>query len=141
MALTIRQLSIFLENKSGRLGEVLSALAEGKINIIALTIADTSEYGILRLIVSHPEEACRLLKEKGFSVNLNDVISLEMGTQPGSLSVIMNQFSAANVGVEYLYAFSFGAKAVMVMRTTDRPLALEIIEINKFKLITESDLR
>ena len=141
MALTIRQLSIFLENKSGRLGEVLAALARGQINIIALTIADTSDYGLLRLIVSDPEKACALLKESGFSVNLNEVLSLEMATTPGSLAAIMGKFAEAGVGVEYLYAFSFGAKAVMVMRTTNRPLALEIITSHSWKLITENDLR
>ena len=141
MALTIRQLSIFLENKSGRLGEVLAALARGQINIIALTIADTSDYGLLRLIVSDPEKACALLKESGFSVNLNEVLSLEMDTTPGSLAAIMEKFAEAGVGVEYLYAFSFGARAVMVMRTTNRPQALEIIADHSWKLITENDLR
>jgi hypothetical protein len=138
---TIRQLSIFLENKSGRLTEVLESLANEKINITALTIADTSEYGILRLIVSDPENGYKLLKSRGFSVNLTDVISLSVTSTPGSLAQILKKFSEENLSIEYMYAFSLGERAVVVLRTDNRPKAFEIIERNHFTLISEDEIK
>ena len=114
---TIRQLSIFLENKTGRLTEVLEALGNENINITALSIADTSEYGILRLILSDPEAGYKLLKARGFSVNLTDVISLSVSHEPGSLAKVLKTLSAENLSIEYMYAFSLGNKAMVVLRT------------------------
>ncbi len=138
---TIRQLSIFLENKSGRLSEVLETLGNEKINITALTIADTSEYGILRLIVSDPEEGYKLLKARGFSINLTDVISLSVRHEAGSLAKVLKKFSEEKLSIEYMYAFSLGEKAIVVLRTDNRPKAFEIIERNNFPLIDEDDLK
>lgn len=138
---TIRQLSIFLENKFGRLTEVLEALANEKINITALTIADTSEYGILRLIVSDPENGYKLLKSRGFSVNLTDVISLSVSHEAGSLAKLLKKFSEERLSIEYMYAFSLGEKAIIVLRTDNRPKAFEIIERNQFTLISEEDIK
>ncbi|MDR1153311.1 MAG: acetolactate synthase [Bacteroidales bacterium] len=138
---TIRQLSIFLENKSGRLQEVLEALGNEKINITALTIADTSEYGILRLIVSDPENGYKLLKNRGFSVNLTDVLSLSVSHEAGSLAKVLKKFSEEKLSVEYMYAFSLGEKAVIVLRTDNRPKAFEIIERNNFTLISEDEIK
>jgi hypothetical protein len=138
---TIRQLSIFLENKSGRLQEVLEALGNEKINITALTIADTSEYGILRLIVSDPENGYKLLKNRGFSVNLTDVLSLSVSHEAGSLAKVLKKFSEEKLSVEYMYAFSLGEKAVIVLRTDNRPRAFEIIERNNFTLISEDEIK
>jgi len=138
---TVRQLSIFLENKSGRLQEVLEALGNEKINITALTIADTSEYGILRLVVSDPENGCKLLKTRGYSVNLTDVISLSVSHEPGSLATILKKFSDENLSIEYMYAFSLGEKAIIVLRTDNRPKAFEIIEQNHFTIITEDEIK
>ena len=138
---TIRQLSIFLENKSGRLQEVLEALGNEKINITALTIANTSEYGILRLIVSDPENGYKLLKTRGYSVNLTDVISLSVSHEPGSLSTMLKKISDENLSIEYMYAFSLGEKAIIVLRTDNRPKAFEIIEQNHFSIITEEEIK
>ena len=139
--MTVRQLSVFLENKSGRLNEVLSVLASAKINITALTIADTTEYGILRMIVSDPSASLARLREKGFSANLSEVIALELVTASGSLSKILDCFSSRDISIEYLYAFSFGSKAVAVLRMDNRERALEIIAEDGLKLITEEDLK
>ena len=139
--MTIRQLSIFLENKSGRLQEVLEVLRNEKINITALTIADTSEYGILRLIVSDPENGYKLLKARGFSVNLTDVLSLSVSHEPGSLAKMLKKFSEENLSIEYMYAFSLGEKAIIVMRTDNRPKAFEIIGQNNFTLIGEDEIK
>ena len=138
---TIRQLSIFLENKSGRLTEVLETLANEKINITALTIADTSEYGILRLIVSDSENAYKLLKSNGFSVNLTDVISLSVSHEPGSLAKVLKILSEESLSIEYMYAFSLGDKAMVVLRTDNRPKAFEVIARNNFTLVGEEEIR
>ncbi|MDR2039420.1 MAG: acetolactate synthase [Bacteroidales bacterium] len=138
---TIRQLSIFLENKSGRLTEVLETLGNEKINITALTIADTTEYGILRLIVSDPEGGYKLLKARGFSVNLTDVISLSVPPEAGSLAALLKKFSEENLSIEYMYAFSLGDKAIIVLRTDNRPKAFDIITRERFSLISEDDLK
>jgi hypothetical protein len=138
---TIRQLSIFLENKSGRLQEVLDVLGNENINIVALTIADTSEYGILRLIVTDPENGYKLLKARGFSVNLTDVLSLSVSHKAGSLSKVLKKFSEENLSVEYMYAFSLGEKAMIVLRTDNRGKAFEIVEQNNFAVISEDEIK
>jgi hypothetical protein len=138
--MSIKQLSIFLENKSGRLTEVLETLGEEKINIAALSIADTSEYGILRLIVSDPMESLKLLKAKNFSVNLTDVIGIEIPNEAGSLSKIVKFFSAESVSIEYMYAFTYYEKGIVVMRTDDREKAFQIVEKQKLKLIKQEDI-
>jgi len=133
--MTIQQLSIFLENKSGRLTEVLEVLGREKINVTAMTIADTSDYGIVRMILSHPAEAYRLLKDKGFSVNLSEVISLKTPTEAGSFARVLRIFSEMDISIEYMYAFSLGEKAAMVMRTTDTAKAMEAIEKHGLEII------
>jgi hypothetical protein len=139
--MTIRQLSVFLENRSGRLHEALEALRSKKINITALTIADTSEYGIVRLLVSDPDEGCNLLKTIGFSVNLTEVISLSVSHEAGSLCDVLKKFSDEKLSIEYMYAFSLGEKAIIVLRTDDQPKAFEIIERNQFTLINEDEIK
>ena len=137
---TTRQLSVFLENKSGRLQELLEALGAEKINITALTIADTTEYGIVRLMVSDPDNGCKLLKMRGFSVNLTEVLSLSVSHEPGSLAQMLKSFSEEKLSIEYMYAFSLGEKAIIVLRTDNHPKAFEIIERNNFTLIGENEI-
>ncbi len=138
--MTLKQLSIFLENKSGRLTEVLETLGKESINIIALSIADTSEYGILRLIVSDPEKACHLLKEKGLSVNLTEVLSIKTATEAGSFGRVLRILSDENISIEYMYAFSVEGKAILVMRTDENEKAIRAIRKHKMNLISASDL-
>ena len=138
--MTIRQLSIFLENKSGRLTEVLEALGHEKINITALTIADTSEYDILRLIVSNPEKAHMVLKEKGFSVNLTEVLSIKTPIEAGSFAKALRIFSDENISIEYMYAFSLEKKAMIVLRAEDTGKALAAIQKHKMELVKGSDV-
>lgn len=139
--MTIRQLSVFLENKPGYLDEMLSVLSKNEINIAALTIADTSDYGIVRLIVSDPQLALEKLREAQYTVRIHDILSLEMHPEPGSLYKILNLFTIAGISVEYIYAFSFGSKSVMVLRTDNREKAVEVIKQNQLKSITEDDLK
>ena len=138
--MTIRQLSVFMENKAGYLNEVLAVLARNNININALTIADTSDYGIARILVSDPQLALDKLHEENFAVRIHDVLSLEMGAEPGSLYNILNLFAEANISIEYVYAFSFGSKSILVFRTDNREKAVEVILTNKLKSVTEEDL-
>jgi len=138
---TIRQLSIFLENKAGRLQEALDVLGNAEINIKALTIADTTEYGIIRLLVSAPQTGYHLLKNRGYSVNLTDVISLSVSHEPGALAKVLAKFSEEKLSVEYMYAFSLGEKAIIVLRTDNPSKAFEIIEHNNFTLISEDEIK
>ena len=111
MGITIQQLSVFLENREGRLDEVLSVLAGNDINIVALSLADTSEYGMLRMIVSDPNKGKAVLKENGITSMLTDVVALRVPHETGSLSRAMHQIVEGDVNIEYMYAFANGADA------------------------------
>ncbi len=139
--MTIRQLSVFLENKTGHLNEILAVLAIHNINIIALTVADSSDYGILRAIVSEPEKALEALRTEHFTVRVHDILSLEMPAKPGSMSHILDLFTAADICIEYVYAFSFGSKSILMLRTDNGEKALEVIKTNGLKSISEAELK
>ncbi len=100
-----KQISIFLENKAGRLAHVTRVLGDADINIRALSIADTSDFGILRIIVNDPDKAYKILKEAGFVVSETDVIAVRVPDSPGGLAEVLEQMSAKNLNIEYLYAF------------------------------------
>jgi hypothetical protein len=136
----IQQLSVFLENKSGRLTDVTEALKEKKINVSALSIADTSDYGILRLIVSDPAVAVSTLREKGFSVGLTDVLCLSMPNKPGSLALALRIMSDAGLSIEYMYAFSMSDRALAIIRCEKTKDAIRVFSDHKLELIKASDL-
>lgn len=138
--MTLKQISVFLENKSGRLTEVLETLGQEKINIIALSIADTSEYGILRFIVSDPQKALSLLKDKGFTINVTEVISIRTPPEAGSFARALRIFSDEGISVEYMYAFSMEGKSMLVMKTEDPAKALVAIQKHKMDLLKAGDL-
>jgi len=139
--MTISQLSVFLENKTGYLNQVLAVLAKHNINIVALTVADTSDYGILRAIVSDPEKALKVLRAEQFSVRIHDILSIEMSAAPGTMSRILDLFTAADICIEYVYAFSFGSKSILILRTDNREKSIQVIKDNKLKSITGADLK
>jgi len=114
-----KQISVFLENKKGRLWEALDVLSKAQINIRALSIADTSEFGILRLIVPDPEKAKKVLAKSNFTVRENDVIAVCVSDKPGGLAGVLKILTDADINVEYVYAFveKSGKKAVVVLRT------------------------
>jgi len=122
----VEQISIFIENKSGRLAEVTRILGEAGVNIRALSLADTSDFGILRLIVNDREKAKTVLKEKGFTVSKTDVVAVEVPDRPGGLSLILQTLDGENINVEYMYAFveRCGENAVIIFRfdETDRAI-------------------
>ena len=112
---TVQQLSVFLENREGRLDEVLDTLAKGGVNIVALSLADTSEYGMLRMIVSEPHKGRAVLKEAGITAMLTDVVALRVPHATGSLSRAMHQLVDGEVNIEYMYAFANGSDAGRVI--------------------------
>ena len=116
MGITIQQLSVFLENREGRLDEVLSVLAGNDINIVALSLADTSEYGMLRMIVSDPNKGKAVLKENGITSMLTDVVALRVPHETGSLSRAMHQIVEGDVNIEYMYALLTGQMLLLFLR-------------------------
>ena len=138
---TVRQLSVFLENKSGRLIEVLEALGKEHIRITALTIADTSEYGILRLIVSDPENGYRLLKASGASVIMSNVLAMEAPAGAGASAGILQILSQEGISIEYMYAFSAGSRSILFFRTGDQEESLSVIGQRGLRLLGEEDIR
>ena len=136
----IKQLSIFLENKSGRLHEVSAILGEAGINMSAFSVADTSEFGILRLIVSDHEKAFRVLRENNFSVNLTDVVCLNCPNQPGALAAALRILSENEVAIEYLYAFSVGESANVVVKPDNLEKCIKVLTQHKMELVKASDL-
>lgn len=136
----IKQLSIFLENKTGRLAEISEVLGKVGINMSAFSVADSSDFGILRLIVSEPEKALETLKAKGFSVRLTDVLCLNVPNTPGALSKAMNILSVAKVEIEYMYAFSLGDDAITVIKPQDIDRCIEVLQAQKLELLASSSL-
>ncbi|WP_243309952.1 ACT domain-containing protein [Fundidesulfovibrio agrisoli] len=126
----VEQISIFLENRAGRLEEVTRILAENKISIRALSLADTSDFGILRLIVSDHEKAKKALKENGFTVGRTSVVAVEVDDQPGGLNAILQILSAGGVNVEYMYAFvqQSSKTAIIVFRFDKTDQAIELLQ-------------
>lgn len=136
----IKQLSVFLENKSGRLTDVTEALASADINISAFSVADTADYGILRLIVNKPEEAEKILKEKEFSVHITNVIGLIVPHESGSLHRALKILSSEGITIEYMYAFALSNKATVIIRTDAIEQTVALLEKHKMELIKASDI-
>jgi len=136
----IQQLSVFLENKSGRLTEVLEALGKEHIRIIALSVADTSEFGILRLIVSDPEKAKILLKQQMFTVNKTEVISVIASDDAQYYAKVLRILSDLEISVEYTYAFSTGKRSVIILRCSNNDKAIKALKDNKMDLLQADDL-
>ena len=135
-----KQLSIFLENKSGRLTEVTEVLGRAEVNLSAMSIADNSDFGILRCIVSDPELGYKVLKENNFAVKMTDVIGFTCPNTPGSLSIVLKCLSDAGVFIEYMYSFSNGDSANVIIRPSDLKLFDQILQSKKIDLIAASDL-
>lgn len=133
--MTTLQLSVFLENKTGRLNDVAKVLAEAGINMTAFSVADNSDFGILRVLVSDPEKAKTVLKEKGFAVKLTNVLALRIGNSAGTLYGILDKLAESKVYIEYMYAFSEGEQASVVIRPNDIDQAIEILKANKIEFV------
>ncbi|MBW8326530.1 MAG: acetolactate synthase [Prolixibacteraceae bacterium] len=137
----IKQLSVFLENKTGRLNEVTQILGNAEINMSAFSVADTSEFGILRMIVSDPEKALSILKEAEFSVRLTDVICLNSPNEAGALARALNILSGESVFIEYLYAYSMDDKSAnIVLKPDNIQKCIEVLQAHQMELVKASDM-
>ena len=126
----VEQISVFLENKSGRLAEVMRVLGKAGVNIRALSIADTSDFGILRIIVNDQEKALATLKGKDFTVSKTEVVAVEVADRPGGLSEILDLLETQNVNVEYMYAFieRSSDNAVIIFRFDENDKAIQVLQ-------------
>lgn len=140
MTMHIQQLSVFLEDRSGRLTELTRILAANDVNITALSVAETADYGIVRMVVGRPELAKEALEKAGFSIGLTDVVCVNMPDQPGSLYRILEILTDENINVDYMYAFSNNDVALAVIRSTDIQRVTEVLENNRLKLLSQSDI-
>lgn len=138
--MTIPQLSIFIENRSGTLIKVLDALKQAGIQIVASTIADTAEYGIYRLICSEPMRACEELKKAGVAVALSEVFALELDNEPGRAADAVKMFSQADISITYMYSFLLRGKGILIFRTDNNEHAADVIRTNNLKTIGEEAL-
>ena len=142
--LLCKQVSVFLENKSGRLAEVCQVLGRADINIRALCIADTSDFGILRLIVDQPDAAVEVLQSNGFSVGSTGVLALRIPDRPGGLGGVLGELEKADVNVEYMYAFfiTIAGDAVVLFKVDDEVLekTLSVLETAGVPVIPAEDI-
>ena len=132
---TIQQLSVFLENREGRLDTVLKILAENDVNIVALSLADTSDYGMLRMIVSDPHKGKAALKDAGITA----MLTLRVPHATGSLSKAMHQIVEGEINVEYMYAFANGADAAAVLKSDDPARVIDILKGSGFDVYTADE--
>ena len=125
--MTIKQLSVFLENKTGRINEVTKILGKHSINMHAFSMAETTDFGILRLIVSEVDKAVEILRNADFAVMLTDVVCISMPNVAGSLSEVLQNLAQNNIFIEYMYAFADGEKANVVIRPNDIDKCITIL--------------
>ena len=136
-----KQLSVFIENRQGRLGEVLKVLKENNVNILSLSLADTTEYGLLRLIVNNPELGKEKLAEDGFSTILTDVLVLKISHQSGSLQELLKALSDNGANIEYMYGLSIdGDEASVVLKTSNIAIAEEVLKNKGVTTLSTKDI-
>ena len=139
----VEQISIFVENKSGRLAEVTGILAKNGINIRALSLADTADFGILRLIVNDIEKTKKLLKDNGFTVGQNEVVAVEVPDRPGGLAGILSALQGKDINVEYMYAFvqKSEGNAVLIFRFDEIENAIDTLRKAGVRLLSDEEIR
>jgi hypothetical protein len=136
----IQQLSIFLEDKSGRLTELTKILADNDINITALSIADASDFGIIRMVVGRPELAVQVLKEQGFSVHLTEVACIIVPNEPGGLYHALKILADNDINIDYMYAFAIQSTALVVIRSESISKVVEVLQKHKLELMQASQV-
>ncbi len=138
----IQQIAIFMENKPGHLRSICRTLADAGVSITTLSLADTQQYGILRLIAENWETARDALGKAGFVVNITEVLAVEVEDKPGGLLQILDLIGSAHINIEYMYAFTFRCdeKAIMVFRFNDPDKAMSVLKEKGIKVMTSIDL-
>ena len=139
----ITQISVFLENRKGRLYDACSLLGNNGISIRALTIAETENFGVLRIVVDKTEEAIKCLKDEGFVANITDVVAVEVGDKPGGLAAILKILSENDINIEYMYGFveKFSNNALLVFRFEDTDAAQKVLTDNNIKIVTKEEIK
>lgn len=138
--MTVHQLSVFVENKSGTLLKVLELLKEAEIQLIASTISDTVEYGIYRIICSDPQRAFQTLNNADISANVSEVFAITLDNYPGRAADAIKSFTDAGIGISYLYSFLLGGKGILVFRTDDAAKTRDVITKNNMSYLEDKDL-
>jgi len=140
--MNVTQVSLFLENKPGHLQSALKVLADEKINILTLTIAEVSDFGIVRMIVNNPDRAVQALKENRFTCSTTDVLAIELTDESGSLLAALDTFSKRQLNIEYMYAFTEkrGDKAVMIFRFDDIEMAKKALQEEGYNIVKKIDI-
>jgi hypothetical protein len=143
MAMTVKQISVFLENKRGRLAEVTAILNDRGINIRALALADTADFGVLRIIVTDPEACLGALRERGFIAQATEVIAVEIPDRPGGLNSVLRMLDAGAINIEYMYAFveRLRANAVVIFKIDDPARAIRALTQEGVPILTEEALK
>lgn len=138
----IKQISIFLENKSGRLAEVTEILGQNNIDISALSIADTTDFGILRLIVNNPDKAQKVLKDNEFTVSSTNVIAIAVEDKPGGLSKALSVLDKNGIGIEYMYAFvgKTSEQALVIIRVDEADKAIDVLVKNSIEVLSSDNV-
>lgn len=138
----IKQISVFVENKSGRLSQITKLFGEKGVNILALSIADTTDFGILRLIVSNPDTAEQTVKEHGLTAKVTEVIGVAVPHVPGGLASTLAVLNDRGISIEYMYAFVTKSEgdAMVILKVDDNFTAMKILTENGIKLLTPEDV-
>ena len=138
--MTIRQISVFIENKYGKLSECLALLGEEKIRIVAIMVSDTSEFGILRLVVTDPDKAYKVLKNNNVSVSLTDVFAIVTAPLASNFAHLLQYFTQSGINIEYMYCCSVEHKSVLILRTYNYEAACDVIRRYNLEYVSENDL-
>lgn len=138
----VEQIAIFLENKSGRMAEITSILAQNGINIRAMSLADTADFGILRLIVNDTEKACKVLKKNGFTVSTTEVVVVEVGDKPGGLAHVLQIIKESGLNIEYMYAFTqkSGETGLIIFRFDELDRAIDLLAKAEVRLLSGDEV-
>jgi hypothetical protein len=141
--MSVKQISVFLENKKGRLAEVTRTLSAERINIRALSLADTADFGVMRIIVDDPDKCLGVLKSKGFVAQVTEVIAVEVEDKPGGLARVLEVLDRDNVNVEYMYAYVEKTRenAIVICKIDDRELALKVLANHGIATVSADGLK
>ena len=138
--MTVHQISIFVENKSGTLLRVLDLFKEAGVQLIASTISDTVEYGIYRIICSEPTRACEVLRAAGISASMSEVFAITLDNRPGRAADAVRVITGEGIGISYLYSFLLGGKGILVFRTDDTARTEEVIRVHQLGVLDDEAL-
>ncbi len=139
----VKQISVFIENTPGRLAHFTKLLADNQIDLVSLSVADTTHFGILRGIVADYEKAVKLISENGYTVKLTDVLAVSVPDQPGGLAMVLQRLADSGIGVEYLYSFvrNAGDHALIIFRVDKLPEAAQVLTEAGVKLLSQEEVR